>query len=52
MLHSHLKIWANPASFSFNFSLFKQTIQFLGTTNQCEKMSIQYMALGSEPTTS
>ena len=37
--------WATPASFSFIFDLFKQT-------TQCEKMSIQYMALGFEPTTS
>ena len=46
-----LKKWTNPASFSFIFGLFKQTIQFL-TTNQSEKMSIQYTAKGFEPTTS
>ena len=43
--------WANPASFSFIFGLFKQTIQFF-KTNQCENvMSIQYMAPGFEPMT-
>ena len=31
--------WANPASFSLIFGLFKQTIQFL-TTNQCEKCHV------------
>ena len=31
-----LEKWAKPASFSFIFGLFKQTIQFL-TTYQCEK---------------
>ena len=39
-----------PASFSFIFSLF-QTNKTKFTTNQCEKMSIQYTALGFEPMT-
>ena len=39
-----------PASFSFIFGLFKQTLQIF-TTNVCEKMSIQYTAPGFEPTT-
>ena len=39
-----------PASFSFIFGLFKQTLQIF-TTNICEKMSIQYTVLGFEPTT-
>ena len=34
-----LKIGAIPASFLFNFGLFKQTIQFF-TTNQCEKSHV------------
>ena len=38
------------ASFSFIFGLFRQTLQIF-TTNVCEKMSIQYMAPGFEPTT-
>ena len=41
----------SPACLSFNFDLFKQTLQFL-TTIQCEKMSTQYPVLGFEPTTS
>ena len=39
-----------PASFSFIFGLFKQTLQIFNT-NICEKMSIQYTVLGFEPTT-
>ena len=39
----------SPAYFSFIFSLFKQTIQFVKQINA--KMSIQYMAPGFLPTT-
>ena len=45
------KIGPTPASFSFIFSLFKQTIQFLQQMNVTNVMSIQYPALGFEPTT-
>ena len=47
-----MKNGQTPATFSFIFDLFKQTIQFF-TTNQCEKniMSIQYMVPGFEPMT-
>ena len=44
------KKWPTSASFSFIFSIFKQTLQFF-KTNICEKMSIQYMVPGFEPTT-
>ena len=43
--------WADPASFPFIFGLFKQTIQFLQQINVKNVMSIQYPALGFEPTT-
>ena len=39
-----------PASFSFIFGRFKQTLQIF-TTNICENVSIQYMVPGFEPTT-
>ena len=46
------KIGPTPASFSFIFSLFKQTLlQFLQQINVKNVMSIQYTALGFEPTT-
>ena len=45
------KSWAIQVSFSFIFTLCKQTIQFF-TTNQWEKLSNQYMAPEIEPTTS
>ena len=41
-----------PASFSFIFGLFKQTIQFLQQINVKNVMSIQYTALGLEPKSS
>ena len=42
----------NPASFSFIFALFKQTLRFLQQMNvKNVQMSIQYTAPGSEPTT-
>ena len=44
------KNWPTPASFSFIFGLFKQTLQFF-TTNICEKMSIQFTVPGFKPTT-
>ena len=40
------------ASFSFIFGLFKQINITIFTTNQCEVMSIQYLVLWIEPTTS
>ena len=40
--------WAVTGLFFVHFRLFKQTLHF--TTNKCEKMSIQYMVLGFEPT--
>ena len=46
------KKWANPASFSFIFGLFKQTIQFLQQINVKNVVSIQNAALGFKPTTS
>ena len=46
----YFKKWANPGLFSFIIGLFKQTLNFF-TTNICEKMSIQYMVPGIEPTT-
>ena len=46
-----LKKWANPASFSFIFGLFKQTsLQFLQQI-YVKKMSIQYTVSRIEPTT-
>ena len=45
-----LKIWANPGLFLFIFGVLKQTIQFLQQISV--KISIQYTALGFEPTTS
>ena len=46
------KIGPTPASFSFIFSLFKQTLlQFLQQINVKNVMSIQYTAPGFEPTT-
>ena len=44
------KYGPTPASFSFIFDLFKQTLQIF-TTNICDKMSITYMVPGFEPTT-
>ena len=44
-----LKNEPTPASFSFIFSIFKQTIHFLQQIDV--KMSIQYTELGFEPTT-
>ena len=44
-----LKIGPTPASFSFIFGLFKQTLQFYN--NNMWKMSIQYTVPGFEPTT-
>ena len=47
-----LKNGPTPASFSFIFSLFQQTIQFLQQINvKNVQVSIQYMAPGFEPTT-
>ena len=43
--------WANPGLFRLCFRSF-QTNNTIFTTNQFEKMSIQYMAPGLEPTTS
>ena len=48
-MSSFFKKWANPGLFLFIFGLFKQTLQIF-TTNICEKMSIQYMVTGFEPT--
>ena len=48
---SFLKNGPTPASFSFIFGLFKQTIQFLQQINVKNVMSIQYPVLGFEPTT-
>ena len=39
-----------PSLFFIYFWSFQTQIAFF-TTNQCEKMSIQYTALGFEPTT-
>ena len=45
--------WANPGLFFvFIFGLFKQKIQFLQQVNVKNVMTIQYTALGFEPTTS
>ena len=46
-----LKNGPTPASFSFIFGLFKQTIQYLQQINVKNVMSIQYPAPGFEPTT-
>ena len=45
-----LKKWANPSLFFVYFRSFQTSITIF-TTNICEKMSIQYMVLGFEPTT-
>ena len=42
--------WAIPGLFFVYFSLFKQTLQFLYQIF-VNKMSIQYLVLGFEPTT-
>ena len=47
-----LKNGPTPASFSFIFGLFKQTIQFLQQINVKNVMFLQYKALGFEPITS
>ena len=49
-MQKKLKNGATPASFSFIFGLFKQTLQIY-TTNKSEKMSIQSTVPGYEPTT-
>ena len=46
-----LKNGPNPASISFIFGLFKQTIHFLQQINVKNVMSIQYPAQGFKPTT-
>ena len=46
-----LKNGQTPALFSFIFSLFKQTIQFLQQINVKNVMSIQYTVPGFEPAT-
>ena len=45
------KKWANTGLFCCLFSAFSKKHNSF-TTNQCEKMSIQYMAPGFEPTNS
>ena len=47
-----IKIGPTPASFSFIFGLFKQTLQVLQQINVKNVKSIQYMALGFDLTTS
>ena len=50
----YVKLFLNgptPASFSFIFGLFKQTIQFLQQINVKNVMSIHYTAQGFEPRT-
>ena len=42
---------ANPASFIVYFRSFQANIITIFTTNMCEKMSIQYIVPGFEPTT-
>ena len=49
---NHFLNGPTSAPFSFIFSLFKQTIQFLLQINVKNVMSIQYTAPGFEPTTS
>ena len=51
-MESLFKKWADPASFSLIFRLFKQTIQFLQQINVKNVMFIQYSGPGFEPTTS
>ena len=46
-----LKNGPTPAPFLFIFGLFKQTIQFSPQINVKNVMSIQYTAVGFEPTT-
>ena len=46
-----LKNGPSPASFSFHFHLFPTNVTFF-TTNECEKMSIQYMGYDSNPRSS
>ena len=45
------KKWTNPGLFFVCFCLY-QTNNTIFTTNICEKMTIQYTAMGFEPTTS
>ena len=45
-----IKYGQTPASFTFIFGLFEQTIQFY--TKSMPKIVNQYTALGFEPTTS
>ena len=44
------KKWANPGLFFVYFRSF-QINNAIFTTNQCEKMSLQYTALGFQPAT-
>ena len=46
-----LKKWAIPGLFFVYFWSFSHKHEYNFTTNQCEKMSIQYTTLGFEPTT-
>ena len=48
--NSFLKNGPTPASFSFIFGLFKQTLQIF-TKNICEKNPIKYTVPGYKPTT-
>ena len=43
--------WAIPGLFWLIFGLFQININTIFTTNQSEKMSMQYTGLGFEPTT-
>ena len=45
------KKWANPASFGIYFWSLQANIITIFTTNISEKISIQYMVPGFEPTT-
>ena len=46
------KKWANPSLFFVYFWSYQTNINTILTTNQCEKISIQYTALGFECMTS